>query len=216
MAKRGVPSTATDAEVRALLERHQCPVPFHEVRTRLLGNIATPLQFASPMKAVEGLWGGKMPVFTSIDAANVLIGALIMGLWNQLSRHQDRKTPFRLTRSGVAATRESVAALALTRRQELDGFINGLFGREESIDLPERAHRGLTVLGEMRALIAAVQDVTSDAGKPATIVDLEATIRNMRELTLIAEREIHAIVLSCKRAREQMLAGLPTRRPTLH
>jgi hypothetical protein len=37
-------------------------------------------------------------VFNSVDAANKLIGALIMGLWNRLTRHQERRAPFRLVR----------------------------------------------------------------------------------------------------------------------
>ena len=121
-----------------------------------LGNIATPLMSASPIKIVEGLWGGKLPDFGSLKEANELIGALIMGLWNWLTRHQERNTPFRLTRPDVAASREGLATLALIRRQELDGFVEGLFGAEEAIDLPERAHRGLGVLGELRALIAGM------------------------------------------------------------
>ena len=99
MAKPPAPPTATDEEVRALLERYRCPVPFHEVRTRLLGNIATPVMSASPIRTVEGLWGGELPDFGSINAANELIGALIMGLWNRLTRHQERSAPFRLTPS---------------------------------------------------------------------------------------------------------------------
>jgi hypothetical protein len=47
MAKRPAPPSATEEEVRALLERYRCPVPFHEVRTRFLGNVATPLMSAS-------------------------------------------------------------------------------------------------------------------------------------------------------------------------
>jgi hypothetical protein len=35
-------------------------------------------------------------------------------------------------------------------------------------------------------------------------------------MTKIAEHEIHAIVLSCVRARRQMLAVLPATKPTLH
>jgi hypothetical protein len=68
------------------------PVPFHEVRTRFLGDIATPVVSASPIKMVEDLWGGELPTFDSIDAANELIGALVMGLWNRLTRHQDRNS----------------------------------------------------------------------------------------------------------------------------
>jgi hypothetical protein len=216
MAKRPVPPTATEKEVRELLERYRCPVPFHEVRTRFLGNVATPVMSASPIKMVEGLWGGELPDFGSINAAKELIGALIMGLWNRLTRHQERSTPFRLTRPDVAATREGLATLALIRRQELDGFVEGLFGAEKAIDLPERAHRSLSVLGELRSLIAGVLDVATNGNKVANPGDIEDTLRHMQEMTRIAEHEMHAVVLSCKRARRDMLASLPARKPTLH
>jgi hypothetical protein len=68
--KRTHPIPATDEQVRTLLERYKCPVPFHEVRTQFLGNIATPVVSASPLKVVEDLWGGELPAFDSIDAAN--------------------------------------------------------------------------------------------------------------------------------------------------
>jgi hypothetical protein len=38
----------------------------------------------------------------------------------------------------------------------------------------------------------------------------------MREMTKIAEHEIHAIVLACAHARKQMMAGTQTTRPTVH
>ena len=139
-----------------------------------------------------------------------------MGLWNRLTRHQERNTPFRLTRPDVAASREGLATLALIRRQELDGFVEGLFGAEEAIDLPERAHRGLGVLGELRALIAGVFDVATDANKAASVGDIKGTLRQTREMTRIAEHEMHEVILSCKRARRDMLVSLPARKPTLH
>jgi hypothetical protein len=162
MAKRAAPVIATDKEVRALLEHYRCPVPFHEVRTRFLGNIASPTTGVSPIKIVEGLWGGELPEFDSIDAANQLIGALIMGLWNRLTRHQERNAPFRLVRLDIMATREGLANLATIRCQELDGFIDGLFGDNATVGLPERAHRGLETLSEMRALMAAVVQMAKD------------------------------------------------------
>ncbi len=64
------PVTASDEQVRALLMRYACPVPFHEVRTRFLGNIASPAINISPIKTVESLWGGKLPEFDTMDAAN--------------------------------------------------------------------------------------------------------------------------------------------------
>ena len=136
MAKRRTPPTASDDEVRALLDRYGCPVPFHAVRTRFLGNIASPDMQGSPMKMVEALWGGELPTFDSIDEANELIGALVMGLWNRLTRHQERSAPFRLMRMEVPATREGMAKLVRLRREELEGFVEGLFGDKESLDLP--------------------------------------------------------------------------------
>ena len=143
MAKPKPPPAATDDEVRALLRRYQCPVPFHAVRTRFLGNIATPAMQVAPMETVSALWGGELPVFDTLDAVNELIGVLVMGLWNRLSRHQERSAPFRLTRIDVPVSREGLTSLALMRREELDGFIEGLFGTHESLDFPERAHKAL-------------------------------------------------------------------------
>jgi hypothetical protein len=216
MGRRPVPPTVTDEDVQLLLERYACPVPFHEVRTRFLGNIATPISVASPMKMVESLWGGELPEFESLDAANVVIGALVMGLWNRLTRHQERSAPFRLVRLTVAATPDGRAALALTRRQEIDGFIEGLLGGNEAVDLPDRAHRGVRVLGEMRALMAGIVHMVPDTTKTVTEMDIEVTLRQIGELTKIAETEIHAVVLSCTRARRQVLAALPARKPTIH
>lgn len=198
---------ASDEQVRALLDRYKCPVAFHEVRTRFLGNIATPSVAASPIKMIQDLWGGELPVFESIDAANELIGALIMGLWNRLTRHQDRNSPFRLNRIETAPTREGLADLSRMRMQEIDGFVAGLFGREERIDLPERAHRALDDLAKMRALFVAVQDVATDETKAATLRDVQATLRNLREMTKHAEHAMHTVVLSCTRARKQTLSA---------
>ena len=63
MTKHTNPTPVSDEQVRTLLERYNCPVPFHEVRTRFLGNIATPVISASPIKMVEKLWGGELPAF---------------------------------------------------------------------------------------------------------------------------------------------------------
>ena len=216
MPTRASPPPATDEQVRALLEKYKCPVPFHEVRTRFLGNIASPNVSASPIKVVQHLWGGELPTFDAIEEANKLIGALVMGLWNRLTRHPERSSPFRLSRMEVAVTHPGLTALALMRRQELDGFIEGLFGREEMIDLPKRAHRGLDELGQMRALFEAVAVLAMDDAKLATDKGMETTLRHIREMTRNAEHEIHAIVLACSRARRQMLAAIPTSKPTLH
>jgi hypothetical protein len=191
-------------------------VPFHAVRTRFLGNIASPVVSASPLDALKGLWGGELPVFDSLDAVNELLAALIMGLWNRLTRHQERSAPFRLLRVDVSGTREGLARISLIRREELDGFIQGLFGKEDSLELPERARRALTALSELRAMLEGVHVVASDPNKPATFEDIAQALDNVRELTRISEREIHEVVLCCTRARRQTLRSVPTAKPSLH
>ena len=215
VAKPKPPPTATDDEVRVLLQRYQCPVPFHAVRTRFLGNIATPAMQAAPMETVSALWGGELPAFDTLDAANELIGALVMGLWNRLSRHQERSAPFRLTRVDVSVTREGLAELALMRQEELDGFTEGLFGAHESLDFPERAHKALGLLAEIRAMLEGVREVASNRSKPATPADITATLGHLREFTRIAEHEMHELVLSYTRARRQMLRMMPATKPLL-
>jgi prophage antirepressor-like protein len=68
----------------------------------------------------------------------------------------------------------------------------------------------------LRALIAGVLDVAKDATKAASVGDIKGTLRQMREMTRIAEHEMHEVILSCKRARRDMLVSLPARKPTLH
>ena len=123
---------------------------------------------------------------------------------------------FRLVRIETRPTREDLSALALMRRQELDGFIEGLFGAEEVVDFPERAYRGLDNLAQIRALFSGVIDVTSDETRLGSEKEMEKTVRLMREMTRNAEHEIHAIILSCKRARKDMLVGPATRKLTFH
>jgi hypothetical protein len=216
VAKPVMPPTASDAEVRALLERYRCPTPFHAVRTRFLGSIASPDLQVAPMKTVEALWGGALPEFENIEALNELRAALMMGLWDRLTRHQERSAPFRLTRIEVPATREGMATLALMRREELDGFTEGLFGDNESMDLPERAHHAIKLLGEMRAMLEGVRELAENPSKPAEPGDFAALLGHFRELTQVAEHEMHEAVLSCARARRQMLRTAPAGRPVVH
>jgi hypothetical protein len=206
----------SDNDVRALLERYRCPVPFHAVRTRFLGNIASPIISASPLDAVKALWGGELPEFDSLDAVNELLAVLVMGLWNRLTRHQERSAPFRLVRAEIPETKEGLVRVALVRREELDGFVEDVFGKEQSLELPERAHRALDTLSELRAIFDGLYELAGNPTKPVTADDVVQTRRNFRELTKVGEREIHEVILSCTRARRQLLNSVPTAKPTLH
>ncbi len=181
-----------------------------------MGNIASPVMGASPLETVKRMWGGELPEFDSVEALNELFNALVSGLWNRLTEHQSSRNPFRLLRFDVPQTRDGAKHFALVRRQELDGFVEGLFGPENVIDLPARAHEGLGVLTEVRSFLAGLIALLDDASKPADDSDLRGLVRNIQKLTLIAETEINQIVVSCKRARRQLLAQTATAKPTLH
>ena len=202
--------------MRDLLRRYACPVPYHEVRTRFLGNIATPKLSASPLNVAKGLWGGAFPEVESIEDLNRLIDALINGLWNALTIHQKRNEPFRLVKVPVEPSVANLARLALVRRQELDGFVEGLFDGAEAIDLPERANAAMGALAEMRAIMGGAHDFATRSVEPADPAQIHATFRHLRELTRIMEREINTVVLDCTRARRQMIREATARTPTFH
>ncbi len=209
-------TVANDAEVLAMLKRYNCPTPFHEVRTRFLGNIASPVPGASPLETVKQLWVGEFQPFDNIDEVNALLAVLVNGLWNRLTEHQNSRNPFMLTRFEVKPTRESLHHYVLVRRQEIDGFVIGLFGDERQIDLPERAHESLDVLADLRSMVAGAVDLLDDLSKTAEPGSLQALVRNIQQMTIIAEKEMNKINLACKRARVQYLEQIPTERPTLH
>ena len=216
MAKKSAPPTISDEQVKALLDRYHCPVSFHAVRTRFLGNIASPDVGSSPVEMLKALWGGALPPFDNLDAANELMAGLVMGLWNRPTPHQERSAPFRLMRLDVLATRDGLAKLAILRREEIDGFVQGLFGDSESLDLPERAHRSLEDLAQMREMFEAVRELVEDHSKSAEADAMAVTLGHFRDITRNAEHEIHEAVLSCTRARRQILNTHPTMRPTRH
>ena len=206
----------SDADVIALLERYNCPTPFHEVRTRFFGSIASPVLGVSPLEVVKQLWGGELPEFDNEEDVNELLDKLVAGLWNALTVHQSSRSPFRQVRFEVAPTREGLKHFALVRRQELDGFIGGLFGPNEHVDLPERAHKAVGVLGEVRAMLAGTVDLLEDLSKPAEPGELKGLIQNLQQITIVAETEINKAVLSCTLARRHALKHIPATKPTLH
>lgn len=217
MAKDVVkPTGPTDEQVRLLLVLYRCPVPFHIVRTRILGSIASPEPYVSPIEAMKSLWGEDSPESKHAASLNELMEVLVKGLWNRLARHQERRVPFHLLRIDVPLDREGLGKLALVRREELEGFMEGLFGHKEELDLPERTYRALDQLSEIRDFLLTVQDVRFDALEPATETEITNTLGTLATLTSIAEHEIHEAVLSCGGARRAMVKGRTARKTTLH
>ena len=116
----------------------------------------------------------------------------------------------------VEPTAAGLGQLGLVRLQELDGFIEGLFNGEEAVELPERAHQAIEHISELRAMMAGIGELVSRDPDAADRTELDPTFKHLRDLTRIMETEIHEAVLSCARARRQMLDGVLTENPTIH
>ncbi len=203
-------SGASDQEVQALLLRYCCPTPLHTVRTLLLGHIASPRLDVSPMATVAQAFGGELPEFASSDEVEELMRVLVHGLWNRLSEHQSARNPFRLPRFEVTPMRQALHDLARMRAQELKGFVDGLFGVEDEMLLPQKAHEAVVALAELHTMFDGAAGLLADETKPAPVQELKALLRNLQQMTIIADEQINKAVQSCKRARGQRLETMAT------
>jgi hypothetical protein len=213
MSAKRPPVDKTGAD---LLNRYQCPTPFHAVRARFMGAIASPLEDRSPVQAINELWLGNLPPFDAIEDLNHLLDVLVAGVWNRLTAHRAESNPFRLTHLSARLTPDGLLNYAQIRQQEVDGFIDGLFGAHEEIDLPESARDGIDILGEIRAMFAGASELLGRTGLPAPPGELSSLNDNFRSLTAILEKEMNVVVLSCIRARTQGLAQLQQPKRVVH
>lgn len=181
---------ASDKEVQALLLRFGCPTPLHAVRTLLLGHIASPRLDVSPMAPVAQAWGGGLPEFASSEEVEEVMRVLVHGLWNRLSEHQSTRNPFRLPRFEVTPTRQALHDLARVRAQELKGFVDGLFGAEDEMLLPQKAHEALVALAELHAMFDGAAGLLADQTKPAPAHELKALLSNLQQMTIVADQQI--------------------------
>ena len=205
VVSRPVHATVNEDRIRALLERYNCPVPYHQVRTRFLGCIASPDVSASPLSTAQGLWNGQWPALESAEAINELVGALINDLWNSLTCHLSRREPFRLIPMPIAATASSLRAYALVRQQEIDGFIEGLFNGSDDLVLPKSASRAVDILAEASMTLAGIQALVGEPSMRGRQDDLIATAREFQPMPSVLEHEIHSIVMACTQVRRMII-----------
>ena len=198
----------TDKDVEALLARLRCPTPLHALRTLLLGHIASPRLEASPLATLAQAWGGELPEFASATEVEEVMQVLMHGLWNRLSEHQSARNPFRLPRFEVTAARQTLHGLARMRAEELKGFVDGLFGTDDELLLPQKAHDAVTALAELHAMFDGAAGLLADEAKPAPEPELKTLLRNLQQMTIAADEQINKAVLSCKRARGQRLEAM--------
>ncbi len=86
----------SDKVIRALLERHACPLPFHAVRALFMGNIATPDMTASPMQTIRDLWGGELPEFETQEDAEIFADRLDAGALERIEQSSKAYQPIQV------------------------------------------------------------------------------------------------------------------------
>ena len=89
--------------------------------------------------------------------------------------------------------------------EELQGFVDGLFGTEDEMLLPQKAHEAVTALAEVHTMFDGAAGLLADESKPAPERELKALLRNLQQLTIAADEQINKAIQACKRAREQRL-----------
>jgi len=203
-------------EVIALLDRYKCSVPFHAVRTRFIGSICSPVDPVAPLQTLKNLWDGEFPAFDAIEDVNHLLNTLINGLWNELTAHQNPEYPFRLTPLITKPTPDSLRLLALTRQQEIEGFVEGVFGHHESLDFPESAHHAMQVLQDLRGMFSGAVHLLDNPNPQDDDSSLPGLVSNLNKVSHILEADMNVAIQSFARARVQGNVSTSMTKPTMH
>ncbi len=201
------------ADIKRLLKRYDCPLPYHAVRARFLGCIACPAIDTHPMRALAVLWDGAMPEIENIEDANELVQGLLEGVWNPLTLLLSGNKAFHLTRLRAPNDNAGLKRFSQTRVNEIDAFTYGLCDGEEGIDLPDTAHEAVEALD---VLATFFETFVQFADEPDKQLEFAETVLNAQELSYSAEQEINEAVRACTEARRAALARSGDGRPTLH
>ncbi len=188
-----------DAAFQRLLEKYNCPTPFHVVRMRFLGEIAS-LDFgASPIKTIESFWDGELPVFDHKDEASTLFQTM-MSLWNRMARHQDGVL-VKLVRPKKLREWDDITAALRVRAEEIrDGFLVGFSGSGGVQHLPqglEEALHGLTEIAER------FEEAAERVQGPQRVED-KMSFDDYRQLIEVRTKEVESLLTAIMRASKEL------------
>ena len=198
-----------ETAVRELLERYSCPYPFHQVRAGFMGNIASPDLHVTPLRELERAWNGELPVFASEHDIHPFMQTMLMDFYKKLCAHQNQEQPFNLVNLyPTSINREFLSRFGRVRREELEGFIGGLFCGQDEIGMPEQAHSIIQSLREKLETFASEEKSTIGPLESEDRSSIERTLAHLQELTLASEKEINIIIQLGNAARAQLMEML--------
>jgi len=91
------------------------------------------------------------------------------------------------------------------RAHKFKGFVDGLFGTEDEMLLPQKAHEAVVALAELHAMFDGAAGLLADETKAAPDQELKGLLRYLHQMTVVADEQINKAVQSCQRARGQRL-----------
>jgi hypothetical protein len=188
-----------DAALQRLLEKYNCPTPFHVVRMRFLGEIAS-LDFgASPIKTIESFWDGDLPVFDRKEEGSAFFQAM-MSLWNRLARHQDGVL-VKLFKLKKLREWDDVAAAFRMRAEEIrDGFLVGYAGSGTDQHLPESLEEALHGLNE----IADRFDEAAERVQGPERDEDELSLADFRQVIEVRTKEVETLLTAIMGASKEL------------
>jgi hypothetical protein len=199
------PADTSDAAVKRLLERYGCPAPFHVVRMRFWGAIASPSFEVSPITTMQRLWSNGPPEFANVREANAFLKPM-MSLWNDLTRYQDGSLKLGLQKVGKIDTRERLHAAAALRVEELyDGFMEGFTDGKTEIDVPPVVAECVRRVEKAIELLAMTRNTFANAPGPDDDAILAETVRAFPMIDEAVQTELNAIAVAVKRWRREQL-----------
>ena len=154
-----------DTAFKAFLKRVECPAPFHVVRMRFLGAIASPVDETSPVRVIQSFWlEDDQPDLATMEDAGAFFDTFI-GLWNRQAKPAG-SSQVRLTRFKISRSAGDVEQCLLIRLEEIeDGFVEGFWAGRDDLDMSATAAGLIDLVGETAGQYAELIGAMQDLGK---------------------------------------------------
>ena len=186
----------SDAAIKKMLKKYDCPFQLHQVRMCFVGALISPNPI-SPIDAVKMMWDGELPAVDDIAELNDILNSVLAEIWNPLVRklRMERK-PVTLAKPPAGKGRKALSRLVLMRAEELICFEAGLLGGYEGVDIPEQAADSMRELANLVELFASIK-ATLDIDVAGNDDDIRRLRASVSQLVKIAETEVNAVVDAC-------------------
>lgn len=124
----GIDKYPGDEKVKELLSQYRPELSFAEMRAATAGAVLT-VGMVQPSQLFAHLFGdeNERPGFKDLEAAKTWFGCM-MGLWNELTKHQEKNHPFLFSEwpDQFPGGNEELLKCASAREREIEQFLWGL------------------------------------------------------------------------------------------